>query len=81
MIHYLSVAEVNQRLPDLLQQIAQGEEIWITENGQPVARLAGLNPADLDQRRQEARARTRERMERGFALGGERLDRQSLHER
>lgn len=81
MIHYLSITEVHQRLPDLLQRIAQGEEIWITQDGQPVARLTGLTPEDLDQRRQEARARSRERMERGFPLGGERLDRQSLHER
>ncbi|WP_254511986.1 type II toxin-antitoxin system Phd/YefM family antitoxin [Anatilimnocola floriformis] len=36
----LSIAEVQARLPELIDQLQPGEELVITRNDQPVAKLA-----------------------------------------
>jgi antitoxin (DNA-binding transcriptional repressor) of toxin-antitoxin stability system len=40
----LTVEETQARLKELIGQLAPGEEIVITENQQPVARLVGERP-------------------------------------
>jgi prevent-host-death family protein len=37
----LNLAEAQARLPDLIRALSPGEEVFITENGQPVAKLIG----------------------------------------
>jgi antitoxin (DNA-binding transcriptional repressor) of toxin-antitoxin stability system len=43
----LTVEEAQSRLKELIDKLAPGEEIVITENQQPVARLVGERPARL----------------------------------
>jgi prevent-host-death family protein len=37
-------AEANAQFPDLLQQVAQGQEVVITQNGKAIARLVPAEP-------------------------------------
>src|SRR5437773_661065 len=41
----LSVEEAQSRLKELIDKLAPGEEIVLTDNQQPVARLVGGHPA------------------------------------
>lgn len=41
----ITVEEAQSRLKELIDKLAPGEEIVITENHQPVARLVGERPA------------------------------------
>ena len=45
----ISIDEAQARLPDLIHELAPGEEIVITENQQPVARLV-IPPKPLRRR-------------------------------
>jgi prevent-host-death family protein len=40
----LSIAEAQTRLQELIQGLAPGEEVVITENSRPVAKLVGIAP-------------------------------------
>ena len=40
----VNIAEARARLPELVQRAARGEEIIITRNGEPQARLVALPP-------------------------------------
>ena len=61
---------------------AEGEEIFITRNGKPVARLSPVTGRRVLTPEQEAAwERTKRRMEEGWAIGAGPLDRDSLHER
>ena len=39
----VAVEKAQAALPDLLKQVAQGEEFTITQNGQPKARLSAVS--------------------------------------
>ena len=39
MMRWMSVNEVQARLPELVKQIASGDEVVITDHDEPVARL------------------------------------------
>ena len=41
------VREAKTRLSELLSQVRQGAEILITDRGQPIGKLVGIEPADL----------------------------------
>jgi prevent-host-death family protein len=41
----LSLAEAQARLPELIRGLAPGDEVLITENSQPVAKVVGV-PAE-----------------------------------
>ncbi len=41
----LPLEEAQARLPELIENLAPGEEIVITQKGQPVAKLVGSRPA------------------------------------
>ena len=41
----ISLAEAQSTLPDLVRRLIPGEEVVITENDQPVARLLPTQPA------------------------------------
>jgi prevent-host-death family protein len=40
----VSIEEAHTRLPELIDRLASGEELVITRNGLPVARLIGEKP-------------------------------------
>jgi prevent-host-death family protein len=79
----VSIREANQHLSRYLERVEQGVELVITRRGKPIARVLPITEAGplLSDAQRAARARLRERMSRGYALGGTRSDRDSLHER
>jgi prevent-host-death family protein len=40
----ITSTEANPQLPDLLRQVAQGQEVVITQNGKAIARLVPAQP-------------------------------------
>jgi prevent-host-death family protein len=78
----ISIREANQQLSRYLERVEQGAEIIITRRGKPIARLLPIESGPhLSEAQQAARERLRERMSSGYALGGIRVDRETLHER
>ncbi len=41
----VTIQEAQARLPDLIHRLSPGEEVVITENNEPVAKLARTEPA------------------------------------
>lgn len=78
----ISLREANQHLARYIQAVEQGEEIIITRRGRPVAKLIGVaSRRQLTSEQTAALERLTRRMEQGHALGGERFDRDTAHER
>ena len=77
----VTLREANQAFSRIIREVEAGEEITITRNGEPVARLVPVRRERVLTPEQQA-ARTRARMEEGWDLGVDHpLDRDSLHER
>lgn len=51
MMRWMSVNEVQARLPELVKQIASGDEVVITDHDLPVARLVRQEPERPQARR------------------------------
>ena len=82
MQEIISIRDANQHLTRYLERVEQGTEIIITRRGKPIARLLPVEQQPrLSETQQAARERIRARMQEGYALGGVRLDRETLHER
>ena len=83
MQEIVSVREANQHLSRYLERVEQGAEIIITHRGKPIARVLPIYEAKslLTIVQRAARERLRERMNRGYALGGIRSDRDSFRGR
>jgi prevent-host-death family protein len=82
MSQTISLREANQAFARCVREVEAGAEYIITRNGRPVARLMPAGGRRiLSPGQQAARARARARMEKGWPLGAEPLDRDSLHER
>ncbi len=82
MTQYASLREVNQNLSHYVRIVEKGEEVIITRRGHPVAKLAAIEATkQLSEEQCMARERTRQRMKRGYSLGGGRFDRDASHER
>lgn len=83
MQEIVSIRDANQHLSHYLERVEQGAELVITRRGKPIARVLPIIEAKprLSDSQRAARERLRERMSRGYALGGIRSDRDSLHER
>ncbi len=83
MQEIVSIRDANQHLSHYLERVEQGTEIVITRRGKPIARLLPIveDKPLLTDAQCAARERLRERMNRGYALGGMRSDRDDLHER
>jgi prevent-host-death family protein len=78
----VSIRDANQHLSRYLDRVEEGAEIIITRRGKPIARLLPIESRpSLSDAQRAARERLRERMKRGYALGGTRIDRETLHER
>lgn len=82
MTRTLTLREANQSFARCIREVEAGEEFVITRNGAPVARLSPVsNRRVLTPEQQAALERTRKRMQQGWDLGGDRIDRDALHER
>lgn len=78
----ISVREANQHLSRYLDKVERGDEVVITRRGAPVARLVGTGGTRvLTEAQRVVREQMRKRMAEGYALGGEKLDRDAMHER
>ena len=79
----ISLREANQHFAKYVRAVEQGGAFIITRRGEPVAQLVPVDTAgrQLTPAQQAARRRSLERMRRGWDLGGERIDRDALHER
>jgi len=82
MKQQITLREANQHLSRYIEAVQHGDEVIITKRGVPVARLTTITQErTLTPDQAEARARSRERMGRGYPLGNEPFDRDALHER
>jgi len=83
MAKTITLREANQAFSRIIREVEAGEEITITRNGEPVARLVPVRRERvLTPEQQAARTRARARMEEGWDFGVDHpLDRDSLHER
>ncbi len=82
MQHQISLREANQNLSRYIKTVEQGNELVITRRGKPVARLVpALAERQLSPEQLAALERTRQRMRRGYDLGGRMPPRDELHER
>ena len=79
----ISLRDANQGFARCVREVEAGEEFVITRNGEPVARLVPVRPATrkLTPKQEAALARTMERMNKGWPLGGEKIDRDELYDR
>lgn len=76
----ITLREANQTFSRCVREVEAGEEITITRKGEPVARLVPVRRERVLTWEQEAAlARLRERMEKGWHLGGERVNREELY--
>ncbi|WP_462331237.1 type II toxin-antitoxin system Phd/YefM family antitoxin [Thiohalocapsa halophila] len=82
MREIISIREANQHLSRYLERVEQGAEIIVTRRGKAIARVLPIEAQpQLSDAQHAARERLRERMRRGYALGGTPVDREALHER
>jgi len=72
--------EANQQFARLLREAEEGNEIIITRNNQPVARLAPYTTEGDEKRRLAAWRRMKKLMEKGLDLGGRRWTRDEMHD-
>jgi prevent-host-death family protein len=80
--HQISLREANQHLSRYIRSVEKGEEWVITRRGRPVARLVPVaTERKLSSDQLAALERSRERMRRGYDLGGRMPSRDELHER
>ena len=88
-MNYIPLAEVGDKLPELLEKVEQGEEFAVTRDGKTIATLtpkgaqekADKSTGEDDPKRAAARRRVMANMEEGVHLGGLRIDREELYGR
>jgi prevent-host-death family protein len=82
MQRQVSLREANQHLSQYIKTVEEGHDLVITRRGKPVARLVPVTKERrLSPEQVAALERTRERMRRGYDLGGQMPSRDELHER
>ncbi len=79
----VALREANQAFARYVREVEGGAAFTITRNGTPVARLVPVEGAAhrLSPEQEDARARSRARMQTGWPIGAGALDRDELHER
>lgn len=78
----LSLRDANQSFARCIREVEAGEEIVITRNGTPVARLSPIGRRRvLTPEQQAALERLDTAMENGWSIGAGPLDRDTLHDR
>lgn len=82
MTRTVTLREANQTFARCVREVEAGEELIITRNGTPVARLLPIAKRRvLTPQQQAAWQRLRAAAQEGWDLGGGPLDRDALHER
>jgi prevent-host-death family protein len=82
MQEIISIRDANRHLSRYLKKVEEGAEIIITRCGKPIARVLPVESRPhLSDTQRAARERLWERMNRGYSLGVDRVDREILHER
>ncbi len=79
----VSAREANQQFSRILRDVEAGAEIVVTRRGRPVARIVPAQPSGqrrLTPEQEAALERTRQRLEKGWDLGGEKFDRDELYD-
>jgi prevent-host-death family protein len=78
----MTLRDANQSFARCIREVEAGEEIVITRNGTPVARLSPISERRvLTAEQQAALERLEAAMEKGWPIGAGRIDRDALHER
>ena len=72
--------EANQHFSKLLREAEDGQEIIITRNGEPVARLSSVRAKQDVKRRAAALKRLEKLWDKGLDFGGRRWTRDEMHE-
>ena len=82
MTKTLTLRDANQTFARCIREVEAGEDIIITRNGKPVARLSPISQQRvLTPEQLAAWERIKAAMETGWDIGAGPLDRDSLHER
>jgi prevent-host-death family protein len=80
----VSAREANQQFSRILRDVEAGAEILVTRRGQPVARIVPASPPSRERRltpeQEAALERTRQRLEKGWDLGGGKFSRDELYD-
>lgn len=78
----MSLRDANQQFARCIRAVEAGEEVVVTRNGKPVARIVPVSGRRVLSAAQFAAwKRTEARMSDGWPLGTPPLDRDALHER
>jgi len=78
----MTLRDANQRFARCIREVEAGEEIVITRNGTPVARLSPIRERRiLTAEQQAALERTLKRMDEGWDLGAWTFDRDAVYDR
>ena len=79
----IALREANQQFARYVRAVESGESFVITRRGKPVARLVPVESGKrvLTPEQEAARERARERMRKGWDLGGYKFSRDELYER
>lgn len=79
---YVSLREMNQHLARYIAAVENGKEFIVTRRGRPVAKLVAASATrELTEEQKAALERIRQRMEKGWNLGGERFRREDIYDR
>jgi prevent-host-death family protein len=82
MTKTLTLRDANQSFARCVREVEAGEEIIITRNGNPVARLSPISKRRvLTPEQRAALERLNAAMDQGWDIGAGPLDRDALHER
>ena len=81
MPRMVSAADANRQFSEILGQATSGHTVIITKRGQPVAQLVPYDQAAAKAGGGAAWSRLLRTLEDGVDLGGERFDRDALHDR
>jgi prevent-host-death family protein len=79
----VSAREANQQFARILREVEAGAEILVTRRGQPVARIVPAHPPgerQLTPEQEAALERTRQRLQKGWDLGGGKFNRDELYD-
>jgi prevent-host-death family protein len=83
-VRTISARDANQKFAELLRAVEAGAEFVVTRRGKPIARVISASEdgtRTLTAQQEAALERTLKRLSKGWHLGGDRLDRASLHGR
>jgi prevent-host-death family protein len=79
----VTAREANQQFSRILRDVEAGAEIVVTRRGRPVARIVPAQPPGerrLTPEQEAALERTRQRLEKGWDLGGGKFNRDELYD-